>query len=92
LEDVAVLGDILLQIGRDVLFRKDRSDGTLGLARAAIDALVRMDEQLLGTFVYAVHWTHVHTGAVLGIDAGFGNDVRHVVFPSCGGAKAYGLR
>jgi hypothetical protein len=38
-----------------------------------------MDEELVGSLVDAVDRAHVHAGAVFGILAGFGYDVRHVV-------------
>ena len=50
---------------RDVLFRKDRGHGAFGLARAAVDALVRMDVQLLRTFVDTVHRADVDARFVL---------------------------
>jgi hypothetical protein len=38
-----------------------------------------MDEELVRTFVDAVHRTDINAGAVLRILAGFSYDVRHVV-------------
>jgi len=79
LEYFAVDLDEFLEIRRHVLFRKNGGDRALGLARAAIDALVGMDVELIGSFIDAVDRTHVDTGAVLRILAGFSYDVRHVV-------------
>src|SRR6187455_921607 len=57
-----------------------------GHAGAAVDALVRMDIQHFGgretclvfPRVDAIDRTHIDTGGVLGADAGFADDVRHV--------------
>jgi hypothetical protein len=78
LENVAIDLDVLLEIRWYILFREDRGYGAFGLARATVDALVRMDIELLGTFIDAVHRTHVDTGAVLGVLARFSYDVRHL--------------
>jgi hypothetical protein len=78
LEYVAVDLDVLLQISRHVLFGKNRRHRTFRLAGPAIDALVGMDEQLLGTLVNAIHRTHVDARAILGVLAGFRYDVRHL--------------
>jgi hypothetical protein len=79
LEYVAVDLDVLLKISRYVLFGKNRRHRTFRLARPAIDALVGMDEELLGALVNAIHRTHVDTRAILGVLAGFRYDVRHFV-------------
>jgi hypothetical protein len=77
LEYVAVDLDVLLQVSRNILFWKNRRHRALRLARAAINALVGMDEQLVGALVNAVHRTHVDTRAILRVLAGFRYDVRH---------------
>lgn len=82
LEYFAVDLDVLLQVGRHILFRKDRRYRTLRLACAAIDALVGMNVKLIRPFVDAIHRTNVHASAVLGVLAGFCYDVRHVVSES----------
>jgi hypothetical protein len=76
-EDVAVEGDVLAEVLGDVFFGEDGGYGTLRLAGAAIDALIRMDVELVRAFVDAVDWADVDAGAVLGVDACFGDDVRH---------------
>ena len=66
---------------------EDRLDGTRRDAGAAVDALVRMDEELfdgreLGLVfarMDAVHRAHVHARGVLGSDAGFCDDVGHAI-------------
>src|SRR6478672_3521204 len=55
LEDVAVDLDVVLQIPGHILLWKDRCHRTLGLTGTAVDALVRMDVELVGTFVNAIH-------------------------------------
>jgi hypothetical protein len=37
-----------------------------------------MDEKLIRAFIDAVHRTHIHASAVLGVLAGFSYDVGHV--------------
>src|SRR3954468_15000073 len=77
LEHVPVDLDVLLEMTRHIFLGEDRRHRTLGLARAAVDALVGMNEQLLLTFVDAIDGTDVDARAVLRIDAGFGDDVGH---------------
>jgi hypothetical protein len=77
LEDVAIDLDVLLHGRGYVFFREDRGYRALGLAGPAIDALVRMDVQLLRTFVDAVDRTDVDARSVLGVLAGFGYYVGH---------------
>ncbi len=45
--------------------------------RVAIDALIRMDDQEVGSLIETVHGTYFNTIGVLAVDAGFGNNVRH---------------
>ena len=42
-------------------------------ARAAIDALVGVDEELIIALVDAIHWTDLDARAVFSADAGLGN-------------------
>jgi hypothetical protein len=88
LEHFAIDLDVFLQIRRHVLFGKDRRHRAFGLACAAIDAFVGMDVELIRPFVNAVYRTHVYTGAVLRILAGFSYDVRHFVPDSAAAAAA----
>jgi hypothetical protein len=78
------LGEVLPLVGQLVL-------GEAGVDRAgldagvAVDALLRVDEQLLDVVVVrlvrsgvdAVDGAHLDTGVVLGVDAGFGDHVGH---------------
>ena len=75
LEHFAVELDVLLHVAGHILLREDRRHRAFRLARTAVDALVRMNEQLVGTLINAVDRTHVDAGAILGADAGFSNDV-----------------
>src|SRR5581483_5232829 len=77
LEDVPVLGDIRLPLRRHVFLGKDRRDGAFRLARPAVDALVRMDVELVLALVDAIHRADVHARAVLDVDARLGDYVRH---------------
>jgi hypothetical protein len=77
LEDIAIDLDVFLQIRGNVFFGEDRGDGALRLARAAVDAFVRMNVELFRSFVYAIDGTHIDTRSVLCVLACFGYDVRH---------------
>jgi hypothetical protein len=71
---------------RQVILGKDSRNRARRNACAAIDALDRIDKQLvrLGVTVFvllgvdAIDGTGVHTGGVLGADTGFCNDVCHL--------------
>src|ERR1051325_1284366 len=77
--------DEVLPLFRRLVERENRLHRTRRNAGAAVDALVRMDEQLVRTFelglvlprMDAVDRADIDTGGVLRADAGFGNDIRH---------------
>src|SRR5439155_21527767 len=52
-------------------------DWALGLAGAAIDAFLWVDDEDPAGLVDAVHGADVDAGAVFDVDAGLGDDVRH---------------
>src|SRR5947208_2085353 len=60
-----------------IFLGEDRRHGAFGLARAAVDALIRVDVQHVLALINAIHGTHVHAGPVLHVDAGFRDDVGH---------------
>src|SRR5882724_2974389 len=62
---------------RQRVLRKDRLDGALRLARAAVDALVRVDHEHLLRLVDAVDRADVDAALVLLVDAGLRDHVRH---------------
>ncbi len=47
------------------------------LARAAIDALIRLDVQHAIAFIDAVHWALFDAGLILHIDTWLGNHICH---------------
>ena len=71
---------------RQIVLGEDGRNGARRYASAAVDALNRIDEQLIGfavtAFVFfgvdAIDGTGVHAGGVLGADTGFCNDVCHL--------------
>jgi hypothetical protein len=73
----AVLGNEARLIGGHVFLREDGADRAGGNARAAIDALVRVDVELIVTFVNAFDGADFDTSAVLRTDAGLRNNVSH---------------
>src|SRR5688572_1980590 len=64
-----VLLDIIRPLRRHVAVREDGLHGTLGLARAAVDALVGVDVEHLVRLVDAVDRAHLHAARVLRPDA-----------------------
>src|SRR5262249_49109093 len=76
-ERLFVLGDVRLHVPRHILFRIDRVHRALRFTGAAVDALVRMDIELILGLVDAVHRTDIHTGAILDADTGFSDHVGH---------------
>ncbi len=87
LEYFAIDLDVLLEIRGHVLFRKNCRHRALWLAGAAINAFVWMDVELVRALVDSIDRAHVDTGAILGVLAGFGYDVRHL-FPGSALAAA----
>src|SRR5215208_2815516 len=73
---VVDLDERLPFLGQCVL-GKDRLDRTLRLAGAAIDALLRVDDQDALELVDAVDRADIHAGEVLDVDARLRDDVRH---------------
>ncbi len=61
--------DHVLLVTRHILLGHDRVDRALGDAHRAVDALVGVNGQEVGTFAEAVDGTHVHTVGVLAADA-----------------------
>ena len=55
----------------------DRFGWAFGLADAAIDALVGIDDEHVLAFIEAVHGAHFDTVHVFAFDAGFGDDKGH---------------
>ena len=80
---------------RQVVLSKNRGNGAGRDTRAAINALNRINEELIGFGVIAlvffgvdaIDGTGVHAGGVLGADTGFCNHVSHLCSP-----KSWDLR
>ena len=73
----AILIDKLTPIRWNVRVDKDRIDRALGFAKTAVDAFVRINENLILSFVNAVDGTDGHTGLVLNTDAWLSYNVGH---------------
>src|SRR5688572_31528820 len=81
LEELLVeLDEALPLIGR-LVFREDRLDRAHGLAGAAVDALVGVDEELVLAFVDAIDRAYLDAGLVLDVDARLGDHMRHWGLP-----------
>ena len=74
---VVDLDERLPLVGHRVL-GEDRLDRALGLAGAAVDALLGVDDQHPVGLVDAVDGADVDAGLVLHVDAGLGDDVCHL--------------
>ena len=59
---------------------KDGFDGAFGNACATVNTFVRVNVELIRSFVDAVHGTYFDTSGVFGSDTGFSDYVRHVVY------------
>src|SRR5574341_526788 len=64
-------------LGLGIGVGQDRLGRALGLAHAAVDALVGMDDEHAGALVKAIHRAHLDAVHVLALDAVFGDDVSH---------------
>src|SRR5687768_2713885 len=64
-------------LGLRVGVGQDRLRRALGLAHAAVDALVGMDHEHVLALVEAIHRAHLDAVHVLALDAVFGDDVSH---------------
>src|SRR4029077_14884431 len=59
------------------ILRKDRLDRTIRFAGAAVDALIRIDDEDALQQMDAVDRADVDAGEVFDVDAELGDDVRH---------------
>jgi hypothetical protein len=64
-------------IGWQIFLSIDGIDGALGNANGAIDALVGVNGEEVGTFAEAVYGANVHAVGVFAADTGFRNNVGH---------------
>ena len=74
----ATPSDVALHVVWDLVLGVDGLHWALRLASAAVDALLGMDHEEVGTFVEAVDRTHFDAVRVLALDAGLGDDVGHL--------------
>src|SRR6266508_2700031 len=73
---------------RQGVLGEDRFDRAFGLAGAAVDALLGVDDEEALELVDAVDRADVYAGAVFDVDAGLGDDVGHPrVPPSVGSTR-----
>src|SRR5438477_8597843 len=77
LGELGIDGDPVALRGRDVILGKNRLDGALGNAQGAVDALLGIDHQHVGSLAKAVDRAHVDAVGVLALDAALGDDVCH---------------
>ena len=74
----AVLGHERHLIARHVFLWKNGADRAGRDARAAVDALVRVNVELIVALVNALDWANFDAGGIFGADAGLRDDVCHV--------------
>lgn len=73
----SVQGGEMFLTRRHVVDGEDRLGRALWLTKRAVDALVGIDHQKIGTFVETVHRADFDTVSVLATDAVFGDDKGH---------------
>src|SRR5215211_4609546 len=71
----------LLHLFGDFVARIDGFHRAFWHAHGAVDALSRVDHELVIGVVYAVHRTRPYASCVLRADTQFGNNIGHVVSP-----------
>src|SRR5690348_8978590 len=64
-------------LGLRIAVRNDRFGRAFGLANAAIDAFVGMDDQHVLALVETIHGANLDAVHVFALDAGFGHDIGH---------------
>jgi hypothetical protein len=74
----AVLGDERRLIARHIFLWVDRADGASWDASATVDALIRVNVELVVAFVDALDGANLDAGGIFGADAGLSDDVCHV--------------
>src|SRR3990172_2404274 len=68
-EELPVPLDEVFPLLRRLVLAKNRLDRADRLAGPAVDALFRVNEELIGALVDAVHWADLDTGLVLDVDS-----------------------
>jgi len=76
-EKVRVLGNVVFPLCRKLIFHKNSINRTLRLTQSAVDALVRVNKELVFSLMDTVDWTDSYAGFVFDADAGFSNHIRH---------------
>ncbi|CAM2178786.1 hypothetical protein PSAC2689_30130 [Paraburkholderia sacchari] len=67
----------VLLVARHIFFGVDGIHRAFGNAHGAVDALVRVDREEVGTFAKAVHRAHIDAVGIAALDAAFGHNVGH---------------
>jgi len=78
---VSVDLDEVLPLVGDFIFHENGVHGAFGFAQAAVDALIRVNIELVVGFMDTVHRTDGDTGFIFDPDAGFGDHIWHGQFP-----------
>jgi hypothetical protein len=76
----AVLGDKAGLVAWHIFFGEDGADGAGWNTCATVNALVRVNVELVVAFVDALDGANLDAGAVFGSDAGLGNHMSHLLF------------
>jgi hypothetical protein len=77
LEKVCVFRDEVFPLSWQFIFHKYRINGTFRLTKTAVDAFIRVDEELVFSLVDTVNWTNSYAGFVFDADAGLSNHIGH---------------
>src|SRR5262249_19888550 len=75
LGQVSVERDIGALINGYVVLSEDRVHGAFRHAQRAVNALIRLDHQHVGTFAETVDRAYIYAIGIFALDARFGNDV-----------------
>ncbi|CAM2158141.1 hypothetical protein PT2222_40139 [Paraburkholderia tropica] len=77
LGEIGVQRDEILLVARHIFFGVNGVHRALSHAHGAVDALVRVDREEVGTFAKAVHRAHIDAVGIAALDAAFGHNVGH---------------
>ena len=82
MRELGVELNVMALIFRHIVFRVYLLDGTFGNTERAVDALVRLDHEKVWPLAKTIDRAHVHTVGIFTLNAGFGDDIGHVLVPS----------
>ena len=82
LRELSVKLNVMALILRHIVFGIDRLYRTFRDAERAVYTLVWLYDEKVGSFAKTIDRAHVHTVGIFTLNAGFGDDISHVLVPS----------